>query len=168
MIRQFIDEDISALSKIYNYYIEHTNITFELKPLSDSEFLERIHKIMRDYPFFVYEENEHILGYAYFDHFNTREAYDYTVDVSIYLDHENKSQGIGSKLMEELINYANLHYYKLVSLITDDNEISKTFHEKYGFEYIGCLKEVGYKFHKWHDVSFYCKTIENFKKDKLL
>ena len=83
-IRNLHKEDIAACLSIYNWYIEHTTITFETEPLSLHAFIERVDTITKRYPWLVAEDAEHtIIGYAYLDTFNARSAYEYTCDVSI-------------------------------------------------------------------------------------
>ena len=56
-IRPIEDRDIAACLAIYNYYIEHTTITFEEEPLSLAAFSERVRRICAGYPYLVAEED---------------------------------------------------------------------------------------------------------------
>ena len=47
-------------------------------------------------------------------------------------------------------------YCNLYALITSDNLASCRFHEGRGYRLEGVLRRSGYKFGKWHDVSWYC------------
>ena len=77
-------EDLARCLEIYNYYIENTVITFEETPLSAEAWTDRIRRIRDAYPFLVAEEDGVIVGYAYLDSYNSRSAYRYTADLSIY------------------------------------------------------------------------------------
>ena len=65
MIRKVRKEDTSAITAIYNHYIAHTTITFELEPVSEEEMWTRIQHISEKYPYFVYETEGQIAGYCY-------------------------------------------------------------------------------------------------------
>lgn len=159
-IRPLELKDIEMCLEIYNRYIKNTTITFEETPLTLSEFTERINGITERYPFLVAEEGERILGYAYFDVFNSRSAYRHTADLSIYLDSDCRSKGIGTMLYTELENLApKYEISNVVSIITEGNEGSVAFHEKNGFSFKGKLDNVGVKFKKNLSVFFYQKRI---------
>ena len=161
-IRNLHKEDIAACLSIYNWYIEHTTITFETEPLSLQAFRERIENITRRYPWLVAEDTEHtIVGYAYLDTFNARSAYDYTCDVSIYLDYEQRYHGTGTILMQALLDLAKEDgYHTAVSIVTQGNEPSEHLHEKCGFTKAGVLEDTGYKFEKWLSVTYYVKSLQ--------
>ncbi|MCD8261469.1 MAG: hypothetical protein LUD15_08220 [Bacteroides sp.] len=51
-LRRVVPEDRSAICRIYNYYIKHTAITFEMEPLSPQQIGERIKECEKqNYPF---------------------------------------------------------------------------------------------------------------------
>lgn len=58
--------------------------------------------------------------------------------------------------MEEIIKRAKQHgYHTMIGGIADGNEASVRCHKRFGFEYVGCFKEVGLEFGEWQDVHFY-------------
>lgn len=153
MIRLVKESDAQAIADIYNHYVTNTIITFEEKKVGMAEMKDRIRKISSAYPYIVFEEEEHIKGYAYVSAWNTKMAYRYTAEVTIYLDKNYTGQGIGSQLFNALLQEARkTSLHALVSLITLPNEYSIRLHEKFGFEQNACYKEVGYKFNQWLDV----------------
>lgn len=161
MIRRVKDEDAKELAEIYNYYIRKTEISLELKEVSVSEYLDRIHRVTSFYPWLVYEEDGEILGFAYLDKFNTREAYATTADLSIYVNHKKKHKGIGKALYSEIEKLGlSLGICKIISLITSTNRTSISFHKKMGFSKLCVIKDVAYKHGKWVGVSFLEKTIQ--------
>ena len=56
MIRPVSPADSAAICEIYNYYIEHTVVTFEERSLTGLEMEERIRKISAGYPYLVWED----------------------------------------------------------------------------------------------------------------
>ena len=82
--------DAKRLLEIYKPYVEKTAITFEYEVPTIAEFEKRIEKIGSRYPYIVAIENDKIIGYAYAGAYRERAAYDWVVELSIYLD-ENES-----------------------------------------------------------------------------
>ncbi|EJD03664.1 GCN5-related N-acetyltransferase [Fomitiporia mediterranea MF3/22] len=97
-----------------------------------------------------------VLGFAYYGSFRSRWGYRFSVEEGLYTHKSARGTGIGSALMTTLLDHAkkagNVHV--LVATITADNVGSIRFHERFGFEIGGTLKEVVYKFGKWQDVVF--------------
>ena len=48
----------------------------------------------------------------------------------------------------------------IYGIVTSANEASCRFHEAVGYRQIACFQRSGYKFGKWHDVSWYCLRFE--------
>ncbi len=156
MIRPVTIEDAPAITKIYNYYIEYTSISFEVKPLDISEMRMRIQEIAAHHSYLVYEENGEILGYCYAHPWKERAAYNHTMETTIYLNPQYKSRGIGTSLMKALIDLCRDNgYHALIACITGSNKESCEFHSKLGFQKVSYFKEVGYKLGTWHDVVDY-------------
>lgn len=156
MIRPAVRADVPAILNIYAPYIRETTITFEYDVPEITEFEARFDGICAHYPYLVWEENGKILGYAYADRAFARAAYAWDADLSIYLDTNERSRGVGSKLygcLEEIMK--NHGYHNLYALITGENAVSVRFHEKRGYEKLGVLKDSGWKFGKWLDVYWY-------------
>lgn len=72
MIRLVKESDAQAIADIYNHYVTNTIITFEEKKVGMAEMKDRIRKISSAYPYIVFEEEEHIKGYAYMSTWNTK------------------------------------------------------------------------------------------------
>jgi len=157
MIRDVTVSDASRIADIYNYYIKETVITFEYNPVSTEEIQSRIKKIhSKGFPFFVYEKDGIIIGYAYLSNWRERVAYDITLETSVYLDQNYIGIGIGSILYNELIERARkINIHSLIGVISLPNEASRKLHHKFGFRLIGNFEESGVKFGKFIDVEFW-------------
>ena len=160
MIREYQEKDCKDIASIYNFYIENTHHTFETKSISDEEMKERIKGISRIYPFLVYEEDKKILGYAYASRWKVRQAYDHTVESSVYLKKASFGKGIGTKLSLALIDeLRKTDIHCVLAGISLPNPASISLHEKLGYKKSGVLREVGYKFEKWIDVGYWQLTL---------
>ena len=157
MIRDVTLADAARIAEIYNYYITGTVITFEYDTVSADDMRQRIQKIQaKGYPFFVYEEQGEIAGYAYLSNWRERVAYDITLETSVYLDKEKTGKGIGSILYQELIDRSRkLGIHSLIGVVSLPNKPSQILHEKFGFDLVGNFKESGVKFGRLIDVEFW-------------
>ncbi|MBK5721159.1 N-acetyltransferase [Dysgonomonas sp. Marseille-P4677] len=157
MIRDIKPDDAKRIAEIYNYYIKETIITFEYDTISEFDIKRRIEKIQqKGFPFFVYEKDNEIVGYAYLSNWRERIAYDITLETSVYLDQKAIGSGIGSILYKELIDRAQkIDIHSLIGVISLPNIGSQKLHKKFNFELIGCFKEAGVKFGKLIDVEFW-------------
>lgn len=156
MIRDYQEKDCKVIAEIYNFYILNTHHTFETEEISENEMKNRITTICLSYPFIVYEESGEIVAYAYATRWKSRQAYDLTVETSIYLKKEHSGRGIGSKLCTVLIEkLKESKIHSIIAGISLPNQASISLHEKLGFTKSGVLKEVGFKFEKWIDVGYW-------------
>ncbi len=154
-IRSVKPLDAGRIAEIYNYYIENTIITFETEKITAAEMKKRIAS-HRDGLFIVGEVEGRIIGYAYADQFQERAAYEYTRELSIYLDSEWTGKGYGMILYEALFDRLKKSKYKvLVGGIALPNDASVKLHRKYGFKKVANFEKVGYKFGKWIDVGYW-------------
>ncbi len=96
------------------------------------------------------------MGYAYSTKWKTRSAYRYTVESSVYVAQKYKQKGIGKALYLKLIKSLKSNGFKrILAGISLPNDESIIFHEKLGFEKVGQLEAVGYKFNRWIDVGYW-------------
>ena len=159
-IRQVQDKDIPKIIEIYNWYILNTTITFEIKAISFLEMKKRIQEKIEKYDWLVGEFNQEIIGYAYYSSFRTRPAFNHTVESSIYLAQESIGKGFGKPLYSELTESAKKRGFReLIGVIALPNQGSIALHQKLGFQEIGVLKNVGYKFDNYIDVGIWQKSI---------
>lgn len=152
-IRPVTLADAEAITEIYNHYIKTTTITFETEPITSQEMASRIKDISAHFPYFVYEREGKILGYCYAHLWKERAAYSKTLETTIYIDKDAVHQGLGSLMVNHLIELCRKQgFHALIACITDGNEASVKMHEQLGFKPVSCYKEVGNKFGRWLDV----------------
>lgn len=161
-IRFANSNDCPSILKIYSQYI-HTPITFEYTLPAQQEFTERIAAISSTYPYLVCEENNTITGYAYAARHRDRAAYQWSAELSIYLDQSSTAKGLGRQLYTTLINILKLQGIRTVyGGVTVPNEKSEAFHKALGFRILGSFHNVGYKDGKWRDVTWFEKEIGDY------
>lgn len=159
-IRVATTKDSAALVAIYAPYVIETAITFEYDVPSVADFEKRIENTLKKYPYLVAEENEEIIGYAYAGAYKDRRAYDWSSEITLYVQQSNQKQGVGARLYQALEeSLKKQHVTTLVSCITAGNAKSEAFHQKQGFKQVALFPKIGYKFGKWHDVSWMQKSL---------
>lgn len=152
-IRPVRMDDAERIASIYNRYVSKTTITFETEPVPVEVMRGRIDSISSAFPYFVYEYDGELLGYCYAHLWKEREAYSKTLETTVYLAPEACRKGIGSLLMNHLIEDCRRRgCHALVACITADNQPSIAMHESLGFRQVSHFSQVGLKFDRWLDI----------------
>ena len=152
--------DAKELLAIYEPYVVSTAITFEYDVPSLTDFESRITKIQNRYPYLKALYDGQIVGYAYASTFKDRAAYDWSVEISIYIKADCHHLGIGKCLYSKLEEYLKLQNIRNVcACIAYPNPSSVAFHEYFGFTKTAHFHKSGYKFNTWHDMIWMEKFI---------
>lgn len=148
--------DAAACAAIYAPSVESTPISFELAPPDAAELARRIEKYSATHRFLVAEADGEVVGYAYACRWRDRPAYDWAVEVSVYVDAAHHGEGVGRALYTELLDRLRAQGFRVaVAGITLPNPASVALHESIGFAPIGALREIGWKRGAWHDVGYW-------------
>jgi L-amino acid N-acyltransferase YncA len=148
--------DTKQITEIYNHYIINSTATFEMKPIDETEMLERINGITAEGPYFVCENDGEILGYCYAHRWKARAAYRKTYETTVYISPKHLGKGLGTLLMRKLISECSKReIHALIACITQGNEASEAMHRKLGFKQASHFEEVGEKFGKLLGVADY-------------
>jgi L-amino acid N-acyltransferase YncA len=152
-IRSATPADAAAIADIYNWYVAHTVITFEVDPVSADEMARRIAAVLAAHEWLVLETDGELVGYAYAGRFRERAAYSLATESTIYLRHGLEGKGLGGPLYAELARRTFARGYRhLIGAIALPNEPSVRLHERLGFVKAGHLFRIGRKFDRWVDV----------------
>ncbi len=155
-VRKAAECDLPALLDIYNYVVRTSAATFDLEEQTLEQRRKWFAKFDDQYPLLVADEDGTVVGYACLSKFRDRPAYRQTAESSVYVHRDHQGKGIGKRLMTELIGLAQtLGYHTIVAGITSGNGASVNLHVQLGFQPIGVFREVGFKFGRYHDVTFY-------------
>ena len=163
--------DARRILAIYDFYVKNTAITFEYDTPSLDEFKERMKKTMLRYPYLVIEEDGVIQGYAYAGAFVGRAAYDWSCELTVYLDHTRQKCGMGRKIYEALEDALRkmgvLNLYACIGYPETEDEYltrnSAGFHAHLGYKKVGEFHKCGYKFGRWYHMIWMEKTIGEHK-----
>ncbi|MFS1511250.1 N-acetyltransferase family protein [Chengkuizengella sp. SCS-71B] len=161
IIRDAVETDLPNILSIYNHAILTTTATFDLEKQTLEQRKEWFSHYGKKHPIIVACIDDHVAGYCSLSPYRSKAAYNRTVELSVYIDEKYRGKGIAKNLMTEIIQRAKgLGHHVIISGITKGNDASVKMHEQFGFEYIGCFREVGYKFDTWLDVLFYQLIID--------
>lgn len=159
-IKPATPDNAQELLAIYAPYVDKTNITFEYEVPSLEEFRKRICHTIESYPYLVAVEDGTILGYTYASSFKNRDAYDWSVETSIYIREDIRGRGIGSalyKALEECLY--RQHICNLCACISYPHPESIAFHEKFGYKQVAHFHKSGYKNSQWIDMIWMEKSL---------
>jgi len=135
-----IKDDWNAVSKIYKDGIETGLATFETKIPSWSDWNDAHLQSCR----FVALLENRIVGWAALSPVSSRCVYGGVAEVSVYVDTKNCRKGIGTKLLQELIDQSEKEgFWTLQSGIFPKNKVSIQLHKKLGFREIGYREKIG-------------------------
>ena len=160
-IHEAKEADAAGLLAIYAPYVKQTAITFEYDVPSKKDFKSRISHTLEKYPYLVAEEDGAILGYAYASTYYGREAYNWAVELSVYVADENRGRGIGKQLydkLEEILEQQG--FVQFLACIALPNDASISFHKKRGYQQVAHFPKIGYKFGCWHDTVWLQKSLD--------
>lgn len=168
-IRLATKDDSVALLNIYECYIRDTAITFEIEVPSVAEFAQRIESILERFPWIVCEIDGEVIGYAYASKHGERAAYQWSADLSIYVNSKYHRRHIATALYTALLEVLRMQgYYTAFAATTVPNPNSEAFHSEFGFETVGVFDNVGYKLGEWRSVKWFKLTLCDYQKEPTL
>lgn len=155
-IRLASKKDATQILKIYGPVVRLTHISFEHEVPDASEIAERIALTLCQYPWLVCEIDSRIAGYAYAGAFRSREAYQWTVETTVYVHEGYQRRGISRALYSSLLAILRAQGYRsAIGVIAMPNAASIRAHEALGFQEIGVFSNVGFKAGAWRDTGWW-------------
>jgi phosphinothricin acetyltransferase len=162
-IRDASAEDCAAICEIYNFYITGSVITFDEQPMDSNSWQQKLNHVRElGLPFLVAtSDSGELLGFAYLAPWRQKSAYRKTVENTIYLKHSALGQGLGPRLLSELLRLGKEAGIKEVVAVISDSEADTSIqmHKKFGFKKVGQLPGVGNKFNRWLGVILMQKSL---------
>jgi L-amino acid N-acyltransferase YncA len=162
-IRPANESDLRDIATIYNHEVANSIATFDLEPPTLTYWQDRLAgKPEGDHLRVAVDSDDDVVGYAYSWSYRPRPAYELTRETSIYLDPSVRGHGIGRLLYPALLQaMAEAGVHTAVALVALPNPGSVALHKAVGFEHVGTMREVGYKFDQWIDVEWYQKILSS-------
>ncbi len=150
------EEDLPGILAIYNDAIANSTAVFSDRPATLDERREWLAaRRAQDFPVLVARGRGEVLAFATYGGFRTWPGYHLTVEHSVYVAAARRREGVGGRLLRELIERARgAGMHAMVAGIDADNAASLQMHAALGFERVGYLPEVARKFDRWLDLVF--------------
>lgn len=150
--------DADELAAIYNHFVATSIVTFDLDSKPAAAFRDRIEA--GTHPWLVCVHEGRVVAYSCASPWKAKRAYERTVESTLYVQPDFARRGIGMRLYRDLLaRLAGSGVHKVLGGITVPNEASVQMHKKFGFERVGVMYEVGFKFDRWVDVEYWQKTL---------
>jgi len=155
-IRDAVEADLQQITGIYNEVLSTSTAIFNDRPATVEERIDWWKgRVKQGYPVVVACEGAQVLGFATFGEFRSWPGYRFTVEGTIHIDSAARRQGVGAALLEVLLQRSrDAGKHVMVAGVDATNEASLRFLEGAGFERVGHLREVGYKFDRFLDLVF--------------
>jgi len=135
--------------------VTDTAISFETVPPGAEEMAERIAAALRSHAWVVLEHEGRAVGYAYGGPFESRAAYRWSCQVSVYVELGRRRTGAGRALYSALFaRLADRGFRTAVAGMTVPNDASSGLHRALGFEPVGTYRRIGWKHDAWRDVAW--------------
>jgi phosphinothricin acetyltransferase len=154
IVRASTDADVARCAEIYAHHVLYGTASFEVDPPDAVEMAKRRASVLAlGLPYLVAESGGRVLGYAYASNWRPRPAYKFSVEDSIYVDESAVGRGVGKALLPVLIDQCTaLGKRQMVAVIGDSAQTPWIrLHQGCGFEMIGTIKSIGFKFNRWLD-----------------
>ena len=162
-VRAAVLDDLPALTDIYNHYILHTPITFDVVPYTveqrrawfDEHAGDARHRLL-----VAIDDAGSVAGFATTSRWRPKAAYDTTVESSVYCRHDCRGRGIGRLLYTTLFQAIEAEdVHMIVAGATMPNEASVALHTALGFRQVGVFSRVGRKFDRFWDVAWFQRPL---------
>lgn len=153
-VRDAAEADMGAVQRIYAHHVLHGLATFEeTAPPLEAMAARRQAALDLGLPYLVAEAAGEVLGYCYATPFRPRPAYRFTLEDSVYVAEGLAGRGIGAALLGALIARCEAGPWRQMLAVIGDsgNAASIALHRRFGFEPMGILRSVGFKFGRWVD-----------------
>jgi phosphinothricin acetyltransferase len=157
-VRAAVIDDLPALTSIYNHYVEHTVITFDVELFTVDQRREWFAHYATTGPhrMLVAELDGVVAGYATSSQFRVKPGYATSVETTVYCDPSATGRGLGSALYGKLFSVlAGEGLHRAYAGVALPNDASVRLHERCGFRELGTFHEVGRKLGRWVDVRWF-------------
>jgi len=156
VVRPAAANDAAAIAAIYAHHVAHGTASFDTEPRSDAETAAKIAECnAHGWPFLVAEAGGEVVGYAYATQFRDRPAYRSACENSIYIHPGHVGQGIGTRLLDALVEAATASGFRqMIAVIGGAEPASVALHARAGFVEAGRMRSVGRKQGRWLDTLY--------------
>jgi L-amino acid N-acyltransferase YncA len=158
-VRAATADDLAAAAAIYDEQVRTGISTFDLEPPPLSYWQHRLASTEPGDHFLVADDGE-IVGFAYSSAYRPRPGYRLTRETSVYLNERSRGHRLGRRMYDDLLDRVRADgIHVVLALVALPNPASIALHEACGFEHLGTMREVGWKFDRWLDTAWYQRVL---------
>lgn len=161
IIRRAERAEVPAMREIFNEVLRNSNSIYREDEVTlEERYVWFDEKIEHGFPIFGAYEGDQLVGYAGYGTWRAAQGYRKSVELTIYVDQKRRGRGIGSKLIQTIIDQAKADgYHVMLGAIDADNQQSINFHKRFGFLETARMPEVAMKNNKWLTLVFMQKLL---------
>jgi phosphinothricin acetyltransferase len=155
-------DDVPGILAIYNDVIATSTAVYREEPATLDDRRQWFDgRQAQGSPILVATDDSGIVGFASYGDFRSWPGYRFTVEHTVHIRADQRGQGVGTRLMQALIERAVAQgKHVMVGGVDADNEPSLRFHERLGFVRAARLQQVGFKFGRWLDLVFVQRILD--------
>lgn len=143
-------DDAAAMARIYNDGIADRIATFETRFRAEDDvraWFDGVH------PIIVVEDDGQVIAFVSTSTYRPRECYNGVAEFSVYVAREARGRGAGRMALVKMIEVAeDAGFWKLVSRIFPENQMSLNLVRSVGFREVGLYEKHGQLDGVWRDV----------------
>ena len=149
------------MREIFNEVLRNSNSIYREEEVTlEERYAWFDEKLEHGFPIFGAYEGDHLIGYAGYGTWRAAQGYRKSVEITIYVDQKRRGKGIGSKLMQTIIEHAKADgYHVMIGAIDAANQQSIEFHKRFGFVEVARMPEVALKNDQWLTLVFMQKLL---------
>jgi phosphinothricin acetyltransferase len=154
-VRAASPADLADCQAIYAHHVLTGTGTFEEIPPPLEEIAARHQAVAgAGWAWMVAADASGVLGFGYYAQFRARSAYRFCAEDSVYVRETVRGQGVGKAIVSALLEHARTAgFTEMLAVIGDsENTGSIGVHASLGFQPVGTMRRVGFKFDRWLDV----------------
>ena len=156
IVRTATEADIPAITEIYNYEVLNGWATFDIEKKTLEDRLAWFRETQPPHAIVVAEEDGIVVAWGCLRPFRAKAAYRFTAEDSVYVHQDHRGRGYGRLVLARLVEMAREGgFHSIIAGIAEGNPASDRLHTAFGFQPIGTEREVGYKFERWLDVTWW-------------
>ena len=153
--------DLEGILAIFNDVIATSTSVFSEDPVAlENRRAWFVDRRARGFPVLVARDEQGVAGFGSFGDFRAWPGYRFTVEHSVHVRADRRGHGIGTALIEALVERARSHgVHTMIAGVDAQNEGSRRLHERLGFVECARIPEVGFKWDRWLDLVFLARIL---------
>ena len=150
-IRSATVKDVPAITEIFNQGVQDRTATMDLEHTVEQRKTWFLSHGSTE-PVVVAESGGQVIGWASLSAFNQRDCFDLVKELSIYVQRDWRSKGVGDTLMKALLEGGTeLGVHKVLLFVFPANQHAIALYRKHGFVKVGVFHQHGFRDGEWLD-----------------